>query len=188
MKKLLLLIILFPFLTFSQSAYDHEDIIAAAEHEQQWLLTNVAGDQTEYAYGIKEMVAPFIKNMTKWDAKYISCGANCKKWVHESNVPSKLKKRNITYKLYYDTLSSGQRISTKVVFEGSKDLIIDFFMTYWTDDLEFVEGTNGDQYLASVRFLTDVATLRITKEGDASIVVKTGKAKNTFATTISSND
>ncbi|MEW7289082.1 hypothetical protein [Aquimarina sp. 2304DJ70-9] len=187
MKKLLLLTFLFPLTFFAQTNYSQEDIAAAATHDKQWLLTNTTSGQIDYAYGVSKMVQSFIQDKTKWEAKSVTCRTNCLQWVHQSNVPSKLKKRKISYKLYYDQLPTGKRISTKVVFEGNKDLIVDFFMNYWTDDLEFTQGSQSKDHLATVRFLTDIATLRISDNGDASITVTTGKAKDTYATMISHN-
>jgi len=132
------------------------------------------------------MAQSFIRSQTKWEAKYSKCGAKCDQWIHESNVPSKLKKRRISYKLYYDFLPNGRRISKKVIFEGNKDLVIDFFMNYWTEDLEFIEYPKDKDYVASARFLTDVATLKFNKNGDASIIVTTGK--KLFTSNISFND
>ncbi len=171
MKKLLLFI--FPITLFAQTQYTQNDILNEASHSEQWLLTNTVSDQMNYAYGVSELAQSFIFSKTKWKAKYSKCGAKCEQWVHESNVPSDLKKRNISYKLYYDYLPNGGRISKKVVFEGSKDLVIDFFMSYWTEDLEFVKFPKGKSYVASARFLSDLATLEYTKEGDAIIVVTT---------------
>ncbi len=187
MKKLLLLLFLFPLTFFAQTNYSQEDIAAAATHDKQWLLTNTTSDQIEYDYGVTKMVQSFIQNKTKWEATSMACGTNCLQWVHQSNAPSHLKKRKISYKLYYDKLPTGKRISTRVVFEGNKDLIVNFFMSYWTEDLEFTKGSQGKDDLATVRFLTDIATLRINEEGDASIIVTTGTAKDAYATMISHN-
>ncbi|GAA4274037.1 hypothetical protein U6A24_01140 [Aquimarina gracilis] len=187
MKKLLLLLFLFPLTVFAQTDYSQEDIEAAATHDKQWLLTNTTGDQVDYTYGIIKMVQPFIQNQTKWEAKAIACKTNCLQWIHQSNTPGNLKKRKISYTLYYDQLPTGKRISTKVVFEGNKDLVVDFFMNYWTEDLEFNTGQKGKDYLATVRFLTDIAVLQINDDGDASITVTTGTAKDAYATMISQN-
>ncbi len=187
MKKLLLFLFLFPLTFFAQTNYSQEDIAAAAAHDKQWLLTNTTSDQIDYAYGVTTMVQSFIQNKTKWEAISRACGSNCLQWVHQSNGPDHLKKRKISYKLYYEKLPTGKLISTKVVFEGNKDLIVDFFMSYWTEDLEFTKDSQGKDDLATVRFLTDIATLRISDEGDASIIVTTGVAKNTYATMISHN-
>lgn len=187
MKKTLLFLFLFPLTFLAQTNYSQEDIAAAAAHDKQWLLTNTTSNQIDYAYGLTKMVQPFIQAKTKWEAKYVTCGTNCQQWIHQSNTASNLKKRKISYKLYYNVLPTGKRISTKVVFEGSKDLIIDFFMNYWTDDLEFTNGAKNKQYLATARFLTDIITLKTNNEGDASIIVTTGTAKDSFTNVISHN-
>ncbi len=187
MKKFLLLSFLFPLTFFAQTNYSQEDITAAATHDKQWLLTNTTSGQIDYAYGVSKMVQSFIKDKTKWEAKSMACRTNCLQWVHQSTTPDRLKKRQISYTLYYDQLPTGKRISTKVVFKGSKDLIVDFFMSYWTEDLEFLQGAKSKDHLATVRFLTDIATLKINDKGDASITVTTGKAKDTYATMISQN-
>ncbi len=187
MKKLLLILFLFPLTFFAQTNYSQEDIAAAAAHDKQWLLTNTTSDQIDYAYGVSKMVQSFIQDKTKWQAKSMTCGTNCLQWVHQSNTPGNLKKRKISYKLYYDQLPTGKRISTKVVFEGNKALIVNFFMNYWTEDLEFANGPKGGENLATVRFLTDIATLRVSNDGDASIIVTTGTAKDAYATMISHN-
>ncbi|GAA4277576.1 hypothetical protein [Aquimarina mytili] len=187
MKKLLLLSFLLPLTFFAQTNYSQEDIAAAAAHDQQWLLTNTTGDQMDYTYGITKMVQSFIQDKTNWEAKSMACRTNCLQWTHQSNTTGNLKKRKISYKLYYDKLPTGKRISTKVVFEGSRDLIVDFFMNYWTEDLEFTQDSQGKDHLATVRFLTDIATLRINEEGEASITVTTGTAKDAYATMISHN-
>ncbi|WP_271765128.1 hypothetical protein [Aquimarina algiphila] len=187
MKKLLLLLFLFPLTFFAQTNYSQEDIAAAAAHDKQWLLTNTTSDQVDYAYGVSTMVQSFIRDKTKWQAKSIPCGTNCLQWVHQSSTPGKLEKRKISYKLYYDKLPTGKRISTKVVFEGSKDLIINFFMNYWTQDLEFTKGPKDEKNLASVRFLSDIATLRVNNDGDTSIIVTTGTSKDTYTSMISHN-
>ncbi|WP_281990049.1 hypothetical protein [Aquimarina aggregata] len=185
MEKFLLFLL--PLTIFAQTNYSQEDITAAASHEKQWLLTNTTGDKTDYAYGITKMVQPFIQAKTNWEAQYSSCGTNCQQWVHQTNAPSTLKKRKISYKVYFEKLPTGKLISTKVVFEGNKDLIIDFFMTYWTDDLEFNPGTKDKHDLATVRFLTDIATLKTNTDGDASIIVTTGTAKDSYANMLSHN-
>ncbi|MBQ4819439.1 hypothetical protein [Aquimarina sp. MMG016] len=186
MKKTLLFLLFLPITFYAQTHYSEEDISAAASHDKQWLLTNTTGDQIDYTPGIK-MVQAFIQAKTKWDAKYVACGTNCQQWVHQSSASGNLKKRKISYKLYYDKLSTGKLISTKVIFEGNKGLIIDFFMNYWTEDLEFAKGTKGEHDIASAQFLTDIATLRIDKEGNASIIVITGTAKDSYASKISFN-
>ncbi len=187
MKKLLLLLLLFPLTFLAQTNYSKEDIAAAAAHDKQWLLTSTTSEQIDYAYGITEMVQPFIQAKTKWEAKYVACGTNCQQWIHQSNAPGNLKKRKISYKLYYDQLPTGKRISTKVVFEGNKDLIIDFFMSYWTDDLEFTKDTKDEYHLATTRFLTDIITLRTNTDGNASITITTGSTRDSFANMISHN-
>ncbi len=187
MIKFLLFLFLFPLTFFAQTNYSQEDITAAATHDKQWLLTNTTSDQIEYTYGVAKMVQSFIQNKTKWEAISKACGTNCLQWVHQGDAPDHLKKRKISYKLYYEKLPTGKLVSTKVIFEGNKDLVVNFFMSYWTDDLEFTKGSQGEDYLATVRFLTDIATLRINDEGDASIVVTTGPAKNAYATMISHN-
>lgn len=188
MKKLLLFLLFFPLTIFAQTNYSQEDITAAATHNDQWLLTNISTvDQMDYSYGVSKMVQEFIKTKTKWEATYSTCGTNCEQWIHRSNAPGNLKKRRISYKLYHEILPNNDRISTKVIFEGNKDLVIDFFMSYWTEDLEFAKGTKGEHEIASARFLTDIATLSIDKEGNASIVVTTGTAKDSYSSTISFN-
>ncbi len=189
MKKSLLILFLFPLTFFAQKNYSQEDIAAAAAHDKQWLLTNTTttSDQMDYAYGVTKMMQSFIQNETNWEAKAIACGTNCLQWVHQNNVPGHLKKRKISYTLYYDQLPTGKRISTKVVFEGNKDLIVNFFMNYWTEDLEFTKSQKGEEYLATVRFLSDIATLKVDTDGDASIIVTTGTPKEAYATMISHN-
>lgn len=188
MKKPLLLLFFLPLTIFAQTNYSVEDITAAIAHEDQWLLTNIGTmDQMDYSYGVAKMVQEFIKTKTKWEANYSKCGTNCEQWIHQSNAPGNVKKRRISYKLYSELLPNKNRISTKVVFEGNKDLIIDFFMSYWTEDLEFAKGSKGEHEIASARFLTDIATLSIDKDGNASIVVVTGNAKDSYSSTISFN-
>ncbi len=187
MKIFLLLLFLFPLTLFAQTNYSQEDITAAATHDKQWLLTNTTSDQIKYSYGILQMVQPFIEHKTKWKAESKACGTNCLQWIHQSKSSDLLTKRKISYKLYYEKLPTGKRISTKVVFEGNKDLIVDFFMNYWTEDLEFNTGQKSKDYLATVRFLTDIAILKINDNGDASITVTTGTAKNSYTTMISQN-
>jgi len=184
MRKFLLLI--FPFTMFAQSEYTQEHISEAASHSEQWLLTNTTNDHMNYAYGVSEMAKSFIYAKTKWEAKYSKCGAKCEQWTHESNEPGELKKRRISYKLYSEYLPNGKRISKKVIFEGDKDLVIDFFMNYWTEDLEFVKYPKNKDYVASTRFLTDMATLHVSDDGEAVIEVTT--SKSSFNNQISSND
>jgi len=185
MKIFLLLI--FPLTFFAQTKYTQDDILAAATHGDQWLLTNTISEQMNYSYGVAERAKSFIYAQTKWNAKYSKCGAKCEQWIHESDVPSNLKKRRISYKLFYDYLPNGKRISKKVIFEGNKDLVINFFMNYWTEDLEFVTFPKDKDYVASARFMSDMATLKFNKDGDAIIEVTT--AKNLFNNNqISSND
>jgi len=169
------LLIIFPFTIFAQSEYTQEDILEAASHSEQWLLTNTTNNHMNYAYGVSEMAKSFISAKTKWDAKYSKCGANCEQWIHESSEPSKLKKSRISYKLYFDYLPNGKRVSKKVIFEGTKDLVIDFFMNYWTEDLEFIKYPKDKDYVASTRFLTDLATLKVSDDGYAVIEVTTSK-------------
>jgi len=168
MIKLLLLI--FPFTLAAQIEYSKDDILKAATHTDQWLLTNTSGDQEDYAYGVSVKAQAYIYSKTKWKAKYSRCGSNCDQWIHQSDAIKGLKGRRISYKLYYDYLPNGKRVSKKVVFEGNKDLIIDFFMNYWTDDLEF---TSNKGYVATARFLSDIATLQYNEQGDAFVMVTT---------------
>lgn len=170
------LLFIFPFTIFAQSKYTQEDILEAASHSEQWLLTNTTSDQMNYAYGVSEMAKSFITTKTKWDAKYSKCGAKCEQWTHENNEPGTLSKSRISYKLYFDYLPNGKRISKKVIFEGTKDLVIDFFMNYWTEDLEFVKYPKDKDYVASTRFLTDLATLKVSEDGYAVIEVITTKS------------
>lgn len=186
MQKLLLFIFILPFTFFAQTKYTQDDISAATTHDQQWLLTNTVSDQMNYSYGVSEMAQAFIFEKTKWKAKYSRCGTKCEQWIHESNVQGTLKNRRISYKLYYDYLPNGKRISKKVIFEGNKDLVIDFFMNYWTEDLEFVNFHNDKDYIATARFLTDEATLKHKGEGDAIIIVTT--AENLYSSNISFMD
>ena len=168
--KHLFLALLFPLFAFAQTNYSYKDILAQRNHNYQTIFANRSGlDFSEVAEA-----GSFINDKYKLSGQVFECGKNCNEWVYKNTPVGDIKPKEIRFKLYWDVLSDGTKLSKKVIFTGDDQLLTNFYVDYWNTTLDFETIKQGE--VASVRFLSDVATYSLTEKG-ASIVVETAKTR-----------
>ena len=172
MKKILLLL-LFPFLCFSQTSLSDNDIFAAAGNDFEWLLTNV-DTSNKGGFGYEGLLS---RMGYSYDDNYKGEISNDKFWQrrYSKNILSGNEKPSAIYFKESYTRAKGYKypIITKMEIWGDTQSIITFYVNFWTRAINFRDTKPGET--VTTRFLSDVAALSVGTNGQSKIVVTTAK-------------
>ncbi len=168
--KQILFLLLFPFLCFSQTQLQDEDISAAAGNEYETLLTNIGIDR-EGGFAINH----FLHKMGFTpDEKFTQHGENFKqKYVQQ--IVSGNAKPAVIWVNYLNKKVKGYDfpITQKVDISGDTENIIKFYVNFWSRAINFKDTKPGET--VTTRFLSDVVALSVGTNGQSKIVVTTAK-------------
>lgn len=172
MKKILLLL-LFPFLFFSQTSLSDDDIYAAAGNSFEWLLTNVDTSNR----GAVSYQGLLSRMGYSYDEKYKGEIYNDKLWQrrYSKNIISGNEKPSAIYLKQTYSRVKGYKypIITKMEIWGDTQSIITFYINFWSHAINFRDTKPGET--VTTRFLTDIAALSVGTNGQSKIVVMTVK-------------
>lgn len=170
MKKILLLL-LFPFLCFSQTSISTDDIYAAAGNRFETLLTNVeAGDNWAAVSSLLDRMGMTLDEKYKPSSNLLNQRI---KFIQK--IVSGNEKTSVVFVTWVGKWVKGyqQPIITKVEIEGNTQSIITFYVNFWTRAINFRDTKPGET--VTTRFLSDVAALSVGTNGQSKIVVTTAK-------------
>ena len=172
MKKLILILLLFPLLSTAQTTIKDADIYAAAGNQYEWLLTNIESGLNFPA------VSSLLWKMGMTEDESYYKGKNTatnQKWRYTDQIVSGNEKESEILVFWTGKKVNGyeQPIIEKVVLEGTTEKIIKFYINFWTRAINFKDTKPGET--VTVRFLTDVAALTVGTNGRSKIVVQTAK-------------
>lgn len=169
MKKVFF-ILLITLQATAQTSFSTNDIAAAAGNDFETLLTNV-----EYGYND----ATIQDCLQKMD--FIKSDPKVNKVGNVGNFTARYEKQNAKDVFVYVKFV-GKKIAqynlpltTQVEIYGDTNSIINFYINYWSRQLNFDDVKKGEA--VSTRFLTDVATLSFIDSNTAKITVVSAKLR-----------
>lgn len=173
--KLLLVLIFLPLLITAQSKYTKLDVKGAQKHRFQTIITNTTGD-LKYMNNFVEYYASEEFKINQDQSLSVSCGKNCWQSVLLKKAFASFPERKLTFTYHFiqedENILCGDCSVKKLEITGDYEYLVRLFTGYWTTTLDF--QTVKDSEIASVRFLSDVATFERTSKG-AKIVVVSAK-------------
>lgn len=173
--KLLLVLLIFPFLITAQNKYTKLDVQGAQKHRFQTIITNTTGDLTYDIFNIEWYASEEFK-INQDQSLSVSCGKNCWQSVYLKKAFASFPERKLTFTYRFKQENPNEACGLcpvkKLEITGDYEYLVRLFTGYWTTTLDF--QTVKDSEIASVRFLSDVATFKRTSQG-AKIVVVSAK-------------
>ncbi len=169
MKRLFLILFLqLSILAFGQSKFSNAEIRAAAGNHYEYLIIGTSfGEMSVQTLLNKMGFYPDVKA-----TKFISKQEFRNKWVHSNQTNGEV----VIWEQYKRAGKRADYYITEFELSGDAQSIIKFYINFWTKALNFRDTKPGE--VVSVRFLTDVATLSVKKDGTAVIKVEASKDRN----------
>ncbi len=165
------LIFILPVFVFAQTKYSSLDVMAIQKHPLQTILIDAPKDlafnqQALVDYAITELNIPQSESYSN------PCGDLCWKSVHIVKPVGKIKEKRLEFMFEYfpkfNNEDLGVRAIKKLTVTGDTDSLIKLFTSYWSTQLDLNNVKSNE--VATVRFLSDIATFKLDK-GIASVEV-----------------
>lgn len=170
--KLLVALLFLPLLITAQSKYTELDVKGAQKHRYQTIITNTSGD-LRYTNNFVEYYASEEFRIEQNQSLAEDCGKNCWQSVYNKEAFASFPERRLTFTYHFiqenPKVLCGDCPVKKLEITGDYEYLVQLFTGYWTTTLDFqtVQGAE----IASVRFLSDVATFERTSAGAKIVVV-----------------
>lgn len=170
MKKLLLLLLFIPLLSMAQTSFSETDIDAAAGNGYETLLTNVEPafpDMSLQLFLQNEL--QMVEVSQKATSQEIQRAFKSKARIGKE-APQQLEAN------FYLEPNGDHGIVNQVKITGDWNAVVKVFTGFWSRTLNLRDVSPGE--IASTRFLTDVATIKLLDDGTGMITVVTAKDRH----------